>query len=211
VTSDFAYQESATTTQNVSAVTSGAAITATSARPAPVSAPPSWAWRRGALILAGAAQLITISVSQLAARARRLKVVVVTDAGYLAQIRETASLAKSATVPEVVVNHVREPFAGLLDLDGARFEYGVLLGHPPRLEPDGTVTVGHSRWDVELSDLPAQEIELRTFGNGQYYGRFMPQARPGSRSPLQARLVAVTLAGQAGQTFGVTRTARSVS
>jgi hypothetical protein len=61
VTSDFAYQESAMTTQNVSAGTSAAAFTATSARPAPVSAPPSWAWRRGALILAGAAQLITIS------------------------------------------------------------------------------------------------------------------------------------------------------
>jgi hypothetical protein len=61
VTSDFAYQESAMTTQNVSADTSAAAITATSTRPAPVPAPPSWAWRRGALILAGAAQLITIS------------------------------------------------------------------------------------------------------------------------------------------------------
>ena len=150
-------------------------------------------------------------VSQLAARARRLKVVAVTDAGYLALIHETASLAKSATVPEVVVNHVREQLTGLLDLDGARFEYGALLGHPPRLEPDGTVMVGHSRWDVELSGLPAQEIELRTFGNGQYYGRFMLQARPGSRPSLQARLVAVTLAGQAGQAFGVTRTARSVS
>ena len=150
-------------------------------------------------------------VSQLAARARRLKVVAVTDAGYLALIHETASLAKSATVPEVVVNHVREQLTGLLDLDGARFEYGALLGHPPRLEPDGTVMVGHSRWDVELSGLPAQEIELRTFGNGQYYGRFMLQARPGSRPSLQARLVGVTLAGQAGQAFGVTRTARSVS
>jgi hypothetical protein len=36
-------------------------------------------------------------------------------------------------------------------------------------------------------------------------------ARPGSRPSLQARLVAVTLAGQAGQAFGATRTARSVS
>jgi hypothetical protein len=150
-------------------------------------------------------------VSQLAARARRLKVVAVTDAGYLAQIHETASLAKSATVPDVVVNHVRQQLTALLDLDGARFEYGALLGHPPRLEPDGTVTVGHSRWDVQLSGLPAEEIELRTFGNGQYYGRFMLQARPGSRPSLQTRLVAVTLAGQAGQAFGVTRTARSVS
>ena len=33
----------------------------TPAKPAAVPAPPSWAWRRAALILAGAAQLITIS------------------------------------------------------------------------------------------------------------------------------------------------------
>ena len=153
----------------------------------------------------------TVPYYRFTIRSRADVTTAVTDAGYLAQIHETASLAKSATVPEVVVNHVREQLTGLLDLQGARFEYGALLGHPPRLEPDGTVTVGHSRWDVELSGLPAQEIELRTFGNGQYYGRFMLQARPGSRPSLQARLVAVTLAGQAGQAFGVTRTARSVS
>ena len=148
--------------------------------------------------------------SRLAARARRLKVIAVTDAGYLAQIHHTATLAKSAAVPDVVVNHVREQLTGLLDLEGARFEYGALLGHPPRLEPDGTVTVGRSRWDVELSGLPAEEIELRTFGNGQYYGRFMLKAKPGSKPSLQARLVAVTLAGQAGRAFGATQAARSV-
>jgi hypothetical protein len=49
------------TTQNAPADTSPATGTATPGRPAPVPAPPSWAWRRGALILAGAAQLITIS------------------------------------------------------------------------------------------------------------------------------------------------------
>jgi Domain of unknown function (DUF4118) len=155
--------------------------------------------------------LTGLVVSQLAARARRLKVVAVTDGGYLAQIHETASLAKSASGPDAVVNRVREQLVGLLDLDGARFEYGSLLGHPPRLEPDGTVRVGHSRWDVELSGLPAEEIELRTFGNGHYYGRFMLNARPGSRPSLQARLVAVTLAGQVGQAFGATGTVRNMS
>jgi hypothetical protein len=154
--------------------------------------------------------LTGLAVSQLAARARRLKVIAVTDAGYLAQIHETASLAKSATVSDAVVNHVREQLTGLLDLEGARFGYGALLGHPPRLEPDGTVTVGRSRWDIELAGLPAEEIELRTFGNGQYYGRFMLKARPGSKPSLQARLVAVTLADQAGRAFGATQTARSV-
>ena len=49
------------TMQNAPAGTSPATSTATLARPEPVPAPPSWAWRRGALILAGAAQLITIS------------------------------------------------------------------------------------------------------------------------------------------------------
>ena len=155
--------------------------------------------------------LTGLAVSQLAARARRLKIMTVTDAGYLAQIHETASLAKSATVPDVVVNHVRGNWSACSALEGARFEYGSLLGHPPRLEPDGTVTWGRSRWDVELSGLPAEEVELRTFGNGQYYGRFMLKAEPGSKPPLQARLVAVTLADQAGRAFGASQAARSAS
>ena len=71
--------------------------------------------------------------------------------------------------------------------------------------------MGRSRWDVDLSGLPAEEIELRTFGHSQYYGRLMLRAKPGSRPSLQARLVAVTLAGQAGRAFGAAQTARSVS
>jgi K+-sensing histidine kinase KdpD len=42
-----------------------------------------------------------LAVSQLAARARRLRVIAITDAGYLAQIHETASPAKSATLVTV--------------------------------------------------------------------------------------------------------------
>ena len=149
-------------------------------------------------------------VSQLAARARRLKVIAITDAGYLAQIHETALLAKSATSADAVVDHVKQQLTGLLDLEGARFEHGSLLGHPPRLEPDGTVIVGHSRWDLEQQGLPAPEIEVRTFGNGQYYGRFMLKAKPGSKPPLQARLVAITLADQAGRALAANETAPSV-
>jgi hypothetical protein len=49
------------TTENTVADTSSV-TTATAARgAAAVPAPPSWPWRRGALLLAGAAQLITIS------------------------------------------------------------------------------------------------------------------------------------------------------
>jgi hypothetical protein len=52
--------------------------------------------------------------------------------------------------------------------------------------------------------MPAEEIELRTFGNGQYYGRFMLTPTPGSKPTQQARLVAVTLADLAGRALGST-------
>lgn len=145
--------------------------------------------------------VVGVAVSQLAAYARRLKVVAITDAGYLAQIHQTAALTQTATSAEDVVDHVRDQLTSLLDLQECRFEYGSLLGHPPRLEPDGTVLAGRGRWDVEQVGLPAEEIELRVFGGGQYYGRFMMQPKPGSRPSLQARLVAVTLADQVGRSL----------
>jgi Domain of unknown function (DUF4118) len=166
--------------------------------------------RRSADVTTAVLLLLTgLAVSQLAARARRLKVVAITDAGYLAQIHETASMGNSARSPDAVVDHVKAQLIGLLDLEGSRFEYGSLLGHPPRLETDGTVMVGHARRDVEQFGLPAEEIELRTFGNGQYYGRFMLTPKPGSKPSLQARLVAVTLADQAGRALGASQAARS--
>ena len=143
--------------------------------------------------------VVGVIVSQLAAYARRLKVVAITDERYLAQIHQTANLAQTAKSPDDVVDHVRQQLVSVLDLQACRFEYGNLLGHPPRLQPDGTVVTGRGHWDVEHAGLPSEEIELRTFGNGQYYGRFMLTPKPGSRPSLQARLVAVALAGQAGR------------
>ncbi len=152
--------------------------------------------------------LVGLVVSQLAVRARRLQVITITDARYLAQIHETAALTQSARTPDAVVDRVREQLIEVLDLQECRFEYGTLLGHPPRLEPDGTIMAGHRSWDVEQSGLPGEEIELRVFGNGQFYGRFMLRPKPESRPSLQARLVAVTLADQAGRAFGTSSAAR---
>ena len=152
--------------------------------------------------------VVGIAVSQLAARARRLKVITITDAGYLAQIHETAALAQSAASAQAVVDHVREQLIGVLGLQDCRFEYGVLIGHPPRLEQDGTIVTRHGHVDVDLAGMPGEEVELRTFGNGQYYGRYMLTPEPGSRPTLQARLVAVTLADLAGRALGAAAPAR---
>ena len=148
--------------------------------------------------------VVGVAVSQLAAWARHLKAVTIADAGYLARISQSAALSKTASSPDEVVEHVRKELIGLLDLRDCRFEYGMLLGRPPRLEADGTVRTRYGYWPADESGLPDQEIELRAFGNGQYYGRFMMTPRPGSRPPLQARLVAVTLAELAGYALGAT-------
>jgi len=145
--------------------------------------------------------VVGVAVSQLAARARRLRVITITDAGYLAQIHETAAMTTSATVPDDVARHVVQQLIPLLDLQECRFQYGTLLGHPPRLEPDGTVMTSYGHRDVELAGLPQEEIELRVYGSGRYYGRFMMKPKPGAKPSLQARLVAVTLADQAGRAF----------
>lgn len=142
--------------------------------------------------------VVGLIVSQLAARARRLQVIAITDAEYLAQIHHTAKLAQSATSPTGVVDQVRAQLVGLLHLQDCRFEYGTLLGHPPRLEQDGSVVHGHRTWDVERLGLPHEEVELRVFSSGHFHGRFMLRPTRGFIPSLEARLVAVTLADQAG-------------
>src|SRR5580700_3146480 len=110
---------------------------------------------------------VGVTVSQLAARTRRLKVITITDAAYLARIHETATLAQSAVSAQAVVEHVRKQLIGVLGLRDCRFEYGMLIGHPPRLEQDGMIVTRYGHIDVELAGMPAEEVELRTFGNGQ--------------------------------------------
>ncbi len=142
--------------------------------------------------------IVGLIVSQLAARERRLKVITVTDAAHLARVHDTAALARTAASPDAVVDHVRQELTGLLLLRGCRFEYGTLMGRPPRLEQDGGVAVGRRRWDLDHTGWPPGEIELRASARGRYYGRFMLTPTPGSVPPLPARLVAVTLADQVG-------------
>jgi len=150
---------------------------------------------------------VGLAVSQLAAWGRRLKAVTIADAGYLARITGSAALSQTAASPDAVVEHVRKELIGLLELRECRFEYGMLLGQPPRLERDGTVLTRYGHWPVDESGLPDQEIEVRAFGNGQYRGRFMMTPRPGSHPPLQARLVAVTLADLAGDALAAAASA----
>ncbi|MFF7161206.1 DUF4118 domain-containing protein [Streptomyces sp. NPDC008086] len=134
--------------------------------------------------------VVGLLVSQLAARARRLEIITVTDAAHLTRIHRTAGLAQSPNSANTVVDHVRGELVELLGLRACRFEYGTLMGRPPRLLKDGSVSAGRG-WAQD-------DIELRAYGNGHYLGRFLLSPGPGPVPPLQARLVAVTLADQTG-------------
>ncbi|MFF7635983.1 hypothetical protein ACFZB9_22980 [Kitasatospora sp. NPDC008050] len=65
-------------------------------------------------------------------------------------------------------------------------------------EPDQAVVLGRKSWNVDRLGLPNEDVELRVFSNGHYYGRFLLQPTPSVAPSLEARLVAVTLADQAG-------------
>lgn len=142
--------------------------------------------------------VVGLAVSQLAARTRRLEVDAVTDADHLTRIHETARLVQRAPSPHRVVEHVGDQLVGLLGLRDCRFEYGTLVGHPPRLEADGTIIWGRHPWDADRQGLPDTEVELRVFHNGRFHGRFMLRPTPGTVPSAQTRLVAVTLADQVG-------------
>ncbi|MEV7871871.1 DUF4118 domain-containing protein [Streptomyces sp. NPDC088124] len=141
---------------------------------------------------------VGLAVSQLAARARRLRVMTVVDAGLLARIHDTARLAQRHGSSAAVVDQVGRHLVDILRLRSCRFEYGSLLGHPARLEQDGTVVVDREPWDLEGRGWPDGEIELRAAANGHYQGRYMLLPTPGAVPSRQIREVAVTLADDVG-------------
>jgi len=146
--------------------------------------------------------VVGVAVSQIAAWARRLSAVTVADAGYFSRIVGSAALTQQAGTPYDVVEHIRRQLIEVLELQDCRFEYGKLLGQPPRLEHDGSVRTRYGYHPVDVSGLPADDIELRTFSNGQYVGRFILTPNPGARPSQRARLVAVALADLAGHAVG---------
>lgn len=121
----------------------------------------------------------------------------------LVPLRDTLSTTNMALILVVVivavaVDYVKQQLTDLLQLRACRFEYGSLLGHPLRLGQDGSVGAGRRHWEVDQRGWPDEDVELLAFGNGRFQGRFMLTPTPGARPPLQARLVAVTLADQVG-------------
>ncbi|MEY9931406.1 hypothetical protein ABH926_006055 [Catenulispora sp. GP43] len=145
--------------------------------------------------------VVGIAVSELAVRGRRARRTVVFDTAYLSELRSTVRLVAEGRDPQEVARHVQAELVALLGLRDVRFERGQLLGHPPRLEADGTLAWGDTRWDIDEHGFPNQDVELRTGARGTVFGRFMMTPVPGTAPSRQAREVAGMLAAQVGISF----------
>jgi K+-sensing histidine kinase KdpD len=150
---------------------------------------------------------IGAAVTELAVWGRRQAALVSGQAAYLAGIREAAEVVAIGGSGTELVRGISQGLAHVLGLSACQFELGVAgLGQPARLRHDGDVEWQGKAWDVESRGLPVgTDIELIVESGGQLVGRFLMRAAPESHPNRTQRLVAVTLASQAGRAFGDSR------
>ena len=94
------------------------------------------------------------AVSELAARGRRARRVVVRDASHLEALRSTSAMVADGHDAREVIAQVQAQLVALLGLRSARFEQGRLLGRPPQLTDDGTLAWGEVRWNIDEHGFP---------------------------------------------------------
>lgn len=150
------------------------------------------------------------AVTEIAVQGRRYHAAAARRAGYLDGINTAARGVATGGEPRLVVDQVCGQLTRLLSLSACRYQDGAAgIGNPPRLMPDGQVAFGDSIWDTEREGLPAGvDTELLVEADGLLQGRFLLTPRPGMRTSLEQRLVAVALADQAGAALASRRRAR---
>ncbi len=148
--------------------------------------------------------LVGVAVTELAVWGRRQQARAGREAGYLAGVHAAAAVGAIGGSPRELIKSVSDELIGTLGLIGCHYQPGVAgRGSPPRLERDGHVTVNRTVWDVDRLGLPSDSaIELLVQNAGRLHGRFLLSAAPQTRTSLDQRLVAVTLADQVGAALG---------
>jgi len=151
--------------------------------------------------------VIGVAVTELAVWGRRQHATASRRAGYLDGINGAAHAVAVGGSPTVLIDHVTGELTNLLTLRACQFQYGVAgLGHPARLEHDGSVTAEHLVWDPDAEEFPGtSDLELLVEGGGRFQGRFLMTPAPGARPTLEQRLLAVAFADQVGAALAASR------
>jgi K+-sensing histidine kinase KdpD len=145
---------------------------------------------------------VGVAVTELAVWGRQQQRRAGQQAGYLTGLHAASEAMVIGGTPTRVVSQVTDQLSQVLHLSRCRFHYGSGLGNP-RLRHDGGLTYDVAPWDVDADGLPPdQETELLVSTGSGYKGRFLMTPTAGSRPTLIQRLVAVSLADQAGAALG---------
>jgi K+-sensing histidine kinase KdpD len=151
--------------------------------------------------------VIGVAVTELAVWGRRQHATASRRAGYLDGLNGAAHAVAAGGSPAALIDHVTGELTQLLTLQACQFQYGVAgLGHPARLEHDGSVTAEHLVWDLDAEEFPGtSDLELLVEGGGRFQGRFLMTPARGARPTLEQRLLAVAFANQVGAALATSR------
>lgn len=144
--------------------------------------------------------LVGIAVTEIALWGRRQQGRASRRHGYLDGVVSAARMAAEGDTPApAVVTFVSDQIVAVLGVDKAEFKPGNPGPHP-RLNRDGSVTRDAKVIDVDRSGLPTNDVtEIVVENHGRILGRFVMICATRVVWPtLEQRLVAVTLAEQAG-------------
>jgi hypothetical protein len=144
--------------------------------------------------------IVSIAVTEIALWGRRQQDRASRRHGYLDGVVSAARMAAEGdSSAPAVVNFVSDQIIAVLDVDRCEFRTGRPGSHP-RLKRDGTVTHDGHVIDVDRIGLPTQDvIEIVVESRGHVSGQFeLVSAGRVVWPTLEQRLVAVTLAEQAG-------------
>jgi len=151
--------------------------------------------------------VIGVAVTELAVWGRRQYATASRRAGYLEGINGAAHAVAAGGSPAVLIDQVTRQLTQLLRLRACQFQYGVAgIGHPARLEHDGSVTSEDRVWDVDGAESAGtSDLELLVEGGGRFQGRFLMTPAPGARPTIEQRLLAVAFAEQVGAALATSR------
>lgn len=138
------------------------------------------------------------AVTEIAALARRRGRMAAADEALLAVVQSTGALVARGEPTGDVVEQVIVQLVALLGARGCRFEPDGARVSGLRVDPDGTLTWGGTRWRLSEHGFPDEPVELAARHGGRVWGRFVVDPTPGTAVSVEARRVAVVLADLAG-------------
>lgn len=150
--------------------------------------------------------IVGAAVTEIAVRSRQRYEIASQEGGYLAAIRDASDLVATGAPMSKVTESACEALSEVLSLRSCRFESVRAAGAAqhssrPQLERTGEVELGPTRFPVDSSGLPDEEVELQVQHRGVIVGRFVMTPTPGAPASIEQRITAIALADQTGAAY----------